>query len=154
DLHFEIGFRLAAQAASESKVEQTLAFLRLTRLVRRTTSRRDRSLAMALPLFLYCPLGDVHVLTATDDEAAEDAELYRAVSDQLGRDGGVGLLGPDSSPAQRQAAYAAGITVGAVDQFAADGATGYLGLVRATWNRFAFTDAYQRVLCLAEPRES
>ncbi|MGZ3099386.1 hypothetical protein [Streptomyces sp. H72] len=69
---------------------------------------QDRSLAAALPAFLYARglyIRDthVHVLAPTASRAREDAQLYREIDGQLGGRG-VGLIHAGQSRTERDAA--------------------------------------------------
>lgn len=82
---------------------------------------RDRSLAAALPAFLYSRglyIRDthVHVAAPTLSRAREDAELYGKIDREL-RGCGVGLIHADQPPAKNAAAHACAITVGDHKEF-------------------------------------
>ncbi len=77
-----------------------------------------KTLVATLPAYLNALVGKVHVVTVNDYLARRDREWMGPIYESLGLS--VGLLQEDSTPQERQAAYAADITYGTNNQFGFD----------------------------------
>lgn len=116
----------------------------------------DRSLAAALPVFLYARglyAGDtdVHVMVSTEPRAWEDAQLYREIDGEL-RGRGVGLVHAGQPRSKRDAAYACGITVGVHGEFDRDVVSRGVAIVRVAPYGTYIDRRYPRVSHLPAPR--
>lgn len=115
---------------------------------------RDRSLAAALPAFLYAR-GlyardiSVHVMAPTESRAREDAQLYRRIDGELGMHG-VGLIHAGQPRAKREAAYACGITVGNHGEFERDVVSRSVAVVRVARYGTYIDRRYPRVAHLPD----
>ncbi len=77
-----------------------------------------KTLVATLPAYLNALVGKVHVVTVNDYLARRDREWMGPIYEFLGLT--VGLLQENSTPEERQAAYAADITYGTNNQFGFD----------------------------------
>ncbi|MEV4364613.1 hypothetical protein ACIHFD_57490 [Nonomuraea sp. NPDC051941] len=143
DVQMGTGLLMLDEAAGSEKATRDIQ-----RLAEFLPTARDRALAAAFPIFVYSrfaqqypEFGGVHVLAADEQHARHDADLYRAINDELGWTQ-VGLIHQDQPSEERQAAYAATTTIGADDQFGLDRATGMLAVIRLPTSPSHYTGRY------------
>lgn len=149
DVQVALALAMCDEAAGRFRF-RTRSHVRL--FARRLGSDRDRSLAASLPVFLYdLEATGVHVVTADDARAREDADLYRAINEQHGRASGIGLLEPGEGTTERQAALAENIVVGSLACFDENKPGAGTAVVRAAEGRKAVAGRYARILYLADP---
>ncbi|MGH3832218.1 MAG: hypothetical protein ACRDRS_17515 [Pseudonocardiaceae bacterium] len=150
DEHLALATILCDEAEGRRSVGETARYIKA--IGESLVNNQGRSLAAALPSFLYTLDGQgVHVMTTDDFSARNDAELYRNFVDFLGDRFRVGLIHTGQSLEDRRAAYKAAITIGPVEQFEADKASGGTAIIRVAKDREEFFPRYRQVVCLPNP---
>jgi hypothetical protein len=93
-------------------------------------SERQRSLAVALPIFWY-DLHNlrIHVITADHRRAEQDADLYRAINERTGTGRAVDLFVPGQSAEDHSDP---GITIGSLDTFTTSRISGDVAVLRVS----------------------